>query len=243
LLNKKENSKKITTRGKLSRQGSLRDFLPSSALIRVVFARIGQGKDKGYILQPTRAQIHDHFEHTFSVIGPTGAEIEAFQNLFNVFNFSSLHELYKCAVFSGYNLSYSGYNLSGRNYNYNYRANYGANYSAIYSKNIRAILAELEIYGTNSLFSYELYKCAVEHKCAVFSGYNLSYSGYNLSGRKYDYINIINIKVSTDELIQSLFQSIFCFHFFSNSSQATPQGKLGFHTSSVKFFEFLYLFK
>jgi hypothetical protein len=63
-------------------------------------------------------------------------------------------------------------------------------------------LAELETYQIITLYKEpnkelaakcdagsfrELYKCVVEHKCAVFSGYNLSDSGHNLSGRNYNY--------------------------------------------------------
>jgi hypothetical protein len=65
------------------------------------------------------------------MIGPTGAEILPVKGLskgyqakaatngrfpyipyINGNNFSSFHEPNKCALFSGYNLSYSGYNLS-----------------------------------------------------------------------------------------------------------------------------------
>ena len=40
---------------------------------------------------------------------------------------------------------------------------------------------------------HELYKCAVEHKCAVFSGYNLSNSGYHFSYGKHPSRKVICI--------------------------------------------------
>ena len=103
----------------------------------------------------------NHFKHTFSMIGPRGAELRPVKGLSKIlsknwpfigakgstFSFSSFREPDKCAVFSGYNLSCSGYNL--------YRNN-GPAKAAKYSANPlflrfakRAKMAELELIYTS----------------------------------------------------------------------------------------------
>jgi hypothetical protein len=137
---------------------------------------------KGYNLSNSG----NHFKGIFSSIGPTGAEIRSVKvlskNLSKNWTYLTFYEPEQCAVSCGQLWSaVVGLGL-GR----------GANF--LFSYELYKGLSKIRPFQ-NVLSFREMYKCAVEHKCDVFSGYNLSYSSYNLSGYQdynYNYYNLSN---------------------------------------------------